>query len=238
MARAVERPRARAEYEWALEGLDTGVVAGVAASFASERRPLPTPAVLRMAVLARTRAEASWGPALPRPPVTWAPPVEPPRAGSRVRAAVPMALCGLAAVVALAATQLTWARVSGPFRVELYTGEEVDGGGLVALAAFVALVTCIVGAVLVLRRSSAQRVGACFAVAAGAYVFALVGGLLAFGDIGQARDQMRAELTPQELATVEVSPGAGLWQALVVSALGFVAGLFGHLSMRRRQEEG
>ncbi|WP_217924583.1 hypothetical protein [Miltoncostaea oceani] len=228
---AADPPRT-AEYERALEGLHPGVIESVAESFVREHAPLPAPALLRMAVLARARSGVRPTPA-PRREPAWAPPVVP-RLSSRLRAGLITAGLGLAAFLILGSVEQPWAHVSGPgeppFALEGSDG--IGGARLVTLAGLAGLVLAVVLAVLVFRRSTLERLRIVLGLLAGAMGVGLVGALIGLADVGSAPQQIRDSLPPPSAGVLYVVPdvavGGGLWLALVGSVVGMVISIYGY----------
>jgi hypothetical protein len=221
-------PARSAEFEWALDGLHPGVIEGVADSFAREARPLPPAALLRTAVLARTRAGAArYSAPAPRPPA-WAPAIVA-RLSSRRRVGVAALVGGLAACIALGATEQPWARVSADGRALELSGEHVAGGSFAGLAGLAGIITAVVLAVLIVRRSALGRLRAGFGVAAVAHALGGIGALTGLGDVSSSGDDLA-------LAGARVDPAWGLWTALAAAATGLVAALYGYLTVQRRQD--
>jgi hypothetical protein len=226
------------EYERALEGLHPGVIETVTESFAREHKPLPSPAILRMAVQARAGAGVPARPTVTRPPA-WAPPVVA-RLGARMHAGVVTAGIGLVAFVVPGSTERPWATVSGAGPAFALDGSEVGGSPLVVAGGFTALLTAIVLAVLVVRRSTLRRLRIGLGVSAGAMGAAVIGALLGLRDVLTAPQQIRDAATPESLGVgfvvPEVAVAGGLWLALASSSLGLVVSIYGYRAMRRSEE--
>ncbi|MGE3795392.1 MAG: hypothetical protein AB7I38_15905 [Dehalococcoidia bacterium] len=228
------------EYERALEGLHPGVIETVTESFAREHKPLPSPAILRMAVQARAGAGAGVGsaPTVRRPPA-WAPPVVA-RLGSRMRAGWITAGAGLAAFFVIGSPEQPWAHVSGAGVAFDLEGAEVGGSPLVVTGGLAGLVTAIVLAVLVFRRSTLRRLRIGLGVSAAAMGVALTGALLGLADVLSAPQQIRDLAPPESLGRNYVVPdvavASGLWAALAISTVGVGVSIYGYMAMRRSED--
>ena len=156
-----------------------------------------------------------------------------------MRAGLIAAAAALAALLGGGSTEQTWARATvGGLHYDV-KGADVGGGPLVVWSAGAALIACAVLAVLIWRRSAVGRVRTGFGLLAAAQAFSVVGALIGFADVSSAKDEILATVRfDAPGAAVEVTAASGLWTALVVSSLGFVAALWGYLAMRRRDEEG
>jgi len=227
-------PARIAEYERALSGLDPAVVHRVATSYTRERRPLPSPAVLRIAVLARTgRAD---GPG-DRPP---APPARPTGAGrdhrmpSRRLATTWAALTGLSALVVLSGSELPWVRLTSGTR-ELEIGiDDFSGVRFVPVTALAALICSLLAVVFMFRHQPVRRTRQAFGVAIALHAIAIAGAMRGVGQVMDLRDELTgvAAADPTFGPVPDIAIAAGLWQALVGAAAGLGIAVLGYRGTR------
>lgn len=224
---AIVDPVMAAKYESALVGLDSSTVGSVVGSLSGAGRSAPTPGILRTVILARQAAATNSGLTLtPQRMATAAGGVAGARTAARPgRPLVPMIVAGLATSFAAATTGEPWVRLSAAGRTFVLTGRHVDGGPIVRSVGPLALLVAAIGVFYVWRRRSARQIGSALgllAAVATAAVFGCIRGLL---DARDAGDQFTVGVT--------VSVESGLWSALVLSAIGFLAAVYGLVTLRR-----
>lgn len=246
-------PVAQAAYDRALADLDVPLVRDVVASLARGGGPPPSPAMLRTVVLSRAAAARLSGitsdvrPMVARPQAaTWAPPEDEAGASAAPRGAVgPMAVAGVAALGAALASRQTWATISVLDReVWRATGPHVAGGDVVWATALLTLAALAIGAFCVVRRRPTRYLRGVFAVLALVGAACLYGCVRGFQDVSEGRqvateamrrgfeDRAGVPLPSGAEDLLSVSAGAGLWTALVLSAIAAAAAVYGLVTVR------
>ena len=245
----VIEPDAAAAYEKALFGLDLELVRDVVASLARAGRPAPSPGLLRTVVLSRRAAATNSGVtsdrprAAPPPPVTFRPPRPPePSAEIARRALVPMIVSGVAALLALGGTRQSWVTLGFAGRRWSWDGADVPGGGLVEIAAVVALVVLVIGAFYVRYRRGSRHFRAVFAALALVGAASVIGCARGFMAVGDAKDDFMAGVRagfgaqppPGTERLVAIWADPGLWASLAFSLIAAAAAVYGFMAVRSR----
>lgn len=222
------------EYEHALAGLDTAVLHRVAASFTRERRPLPTPAVLRIAVLARAGRADGPGDRPPAPPVPATGAGRDHRTPSRRLATTWAALTALSALVVLAGSERPWVRLTSGTRVLDIGIDDFSGVRFVPVTALAALICSVLAIVFMFRHQPVRRTRQAFGVAIALHAIAIAGAMRGVGQVMDLRDELTgiAAGDPAFGPVPDVAIAGGLWQALAGAAAGLGIAVLGYRGTR------
>ena len=246
-------PVAVAAYDRALADLDVPVVRDVVASLSAGGGPPPAPGMLRTVVLSRGASARLSGitsgarPSMPRPQAAaWTPPDAIPAPPSAPRGAVlPLAVAGLAALGAGVASRQTWITLSlADRRLMSWPGADVDGGDVLWASVLLTLAVLAIGAFYVARRRSTAHLRSVFGLLAFVGLACVYGCVRGFQEVSDGRamaqqglrdgfqDRTGVALPPGAEDLLSVSAGAGLWAALVLSAIAAAAALYGLVTVR------
>ncbi len=233
-------PARAAEFAWALEGLHPGVIEGAVHSFSAEGRPLPSPAMLRMAVQARSRAELAPPPPPPPPPPTaWRPVyLDEAPLGDRLRPALVASFALVAAFTAWAGSGGTWARVDSYRSVEV-PATDIGGGPIAVWAGLGAIIAGLVACFLVYRRE-ARGLRIAFAAVAALAALVVIGALRGMNRVGVLADQAAAAAEANGFRELgipqpEVSVTPDLWTTLIAGLVTLALAIGGCLLAHHRE---